>query len=118
MPPAEAEARALQLLESSPELPVSLEHALTALPAPWGAELAAGYLKLLATRLGGTDVDWRWAATLAPAARALPPAAFPRALQLAESCDTTRLPHGWGRALEAFQSTLRMRQRLLEEIRP
>ncbi len=115
---ADAESRALQLLESPPEVSLSLEHALSLLPRPWGPELAAGYLKLLASRLGSTNPDWRWSTTFAPAARALPPAAFPRALQLAESCDTTRLPHGWARALEAFQSTLRMRQRLLEEIRP
>ena len=134
MPAASAEARVLQLLESAQQS-VSLERALSVLPAPWDAALAAGYLKLLAARLGGADADWQWSATFAPAARALPPepmrrahqqagtsalppSAFPRALQLAESCDTTRLPTGWARALEAFQSTLRMRQRLLEEIHP
>ncbi|MCI0570225.1 MAG: DUF5691 domain-containing protein [Myxococcaceae bacterium] len=119
MPEARAEERALQLLERAGPRPVSLHAVVKALPGPWSPGTAERYLKALARRLAGTAADaFAWQASLDPAALALPLASIPHALALIEDAEPARLEHGWARALHTFESTLRLRQRLHEEIAP
>jgi Family of unknown function (DUF5691) len=117
MSAADAEERVLRVVEHVGVHAASLEALVRALPAPWSAAAAERYLRELGRRLGGAErTEWTWASTLAPAALALPSEAVPRAIALASAYEGAALPSGFARPVDTFLTTLRMRQRLLEEI--
>jgi hypothetical protein len=122
MPAPEAERRALQLFDHPDLVELDLSATLTALPVLWSSQFGAAYLQQLRSytaTLAGRKPDYSdaWLETLEHAATALPLACLSQALepwQLTEP-DNWYLQR-WNDEIETFTETLRLRQRLAEEI--
>ena len=123
MPAAEAERRAVEIISDPERGNAELNEVLRALPAPWSEQFGEAYLRGLRARIAALtfrreDLASPWLYSLDEAAAALPPGCFARALQPwdvpGESPNLTR--DHWQRQIESFTETLRLRQRLMEEI--
>ena len=124
LPAAEAERRALEVLADPTQADAGLDDILNAVPAPWSQAFGDAYLqgfrRYIATQ---SFKNWQdpWLSSLAYASMALPPACFARALEplhLPEASDThtASVISYWSNLIETFTETLRIRQRLQEEI--
>lgn len=123
LPAAEAERRALRLLADPQQGNVEFHEVVNALPALWSDQFGDAYLQALRAHVAGLsfqrqDMQDPWLYTLERAAVALPAGCFAAALRSWELPGDSAQParEYWSREIETFTSTLRMRQRLVEEI--
>ncbi len=123
MPGPEAERRAILLLDHPDLAESGLDETLKVVPLPWSGSFGTAYLQA-ARRYAASLADSKkpdasspWLDTLEHAATALPLACLPQALEpwpLPEP-NNWYLQH-WTDAIDTFSETLRLRQRLAEEI--
>jgi hypothetical protein len=121
MPAQEAEQFAMELLTDPEWGRAALHEVLLALPIPWSADLGMRFLRTLRAQVSAASSkrypETHWRETIDHAALALPAECFAEALapwDLPES--ETSVGHYWQSLLDEFGETLRLRQRLLEEI--
>jgi Family of unknown function (DUF5691) len=124
LPAAEAQRRAMQVLADPTQADAQLDDILNALPAPWSQQFGEAYLHGLRNHIATQSFkNWQdpWLSSLAHASTALPAACFAHALEplpLPEPSDTrtASVISYWRNLIETFTETLRIRQRILEEI--
>lgn len=122
MPPADVERSAGQLLATATTADIRWSERLWSIPVPWSAEFGARYLHLLRAHLPqllpGDRQYVPWLRTLAPAARALPPACFAEALSAGDLLEpiADHGPSTWIRPVEQFSESIRMRQRVWQAL--
>jgi hypothetical protein len=130
MRPGDAERAIVNAIADSFD-PIRLAVVLPHLPRPWSAEFTHRYLRAygdLAERaLKQTQVNWHvinaWASSFQAAALAIPVGSIPSAIVLLSRLHDTNPRHGtddhwerWRQTLRQCIETLRMRQRINEEI--
>jgi hypothetical protein len=124
LPRAEAEARVLELM-SRPlgNLPFGLGVIVDAVPRPWSAPFATQFLTRLREQVQAAASAEQWTAgiwyeTLTPVALALSPESFADALDLERRLgEIETLPPAYRRKLDELRDTVRLRQRIHQEIR-
>jgi len=124
LPRAEAEARALDLVTRSPaEMPFGLGTLVDVVPRPWSTTFATQFLARVREQVNAAASAAQWTAgiwfeTLVPIALALSPESFADALdferRLGELGD---IPPAYRRKLDELRDTIRLRQRIDQEIR-
>jgi hypothetical protein len=118
LPQREAEQKVLQLRESGQDwMP-----AAASLPKPWSEEFGHTCLQMMHDHLRSlnkdSDYDYNWVNFLKEMEMALPPACFAAALQPWEIPDVKQwIASYWKRELNTFESYIRLKKRILEEIR-
>jgi hypothetical protein len=118
LPQREAEQKVLQLRESGQEwMP-----AAAALPMPWSEEFGYTCLQIMHDYLRSlnkdSDYSYEWVNFLKEMEMALPPACFAAALQPWEIPDVKQwIVSYWKRELNTFEAYIRLKKRILEEIR-
>lgn len=126
MPQHEAKNRVQeQLINYKSSKNAGWEDLLSALPRPWNKEFGDTYLAALRNYLGKiadeVQFSYPWLTSITIATRALPPACFAAALEtwiLPESSKAHTRWHiqRWHEQINTFTESLRIRQRLIEEI--
>jgi hypothetical protein len=124
LPRAEAESRVLELM-SRPlnELPFSPVALVDVVPRPWSASFGVRFLERLRERLTAiaAEAQWlpgSWLETLPAVALALSPESFADALDLERRLgEIESLSPGFRRKLDELRDTIRLRQRIHQEIR-
>jgi hypothetical protein len=124
LPRAEAEARVLELMKRPlGELPLGLGVIVDAAPRPWSATFATRFLARLReqVRAAASAEQWTsgiWFEALAPVAFAVAPESFADAFDLERRLgEIDKLPPAYRRKLDELRDTVRLRQRIHEEIR-
>lgn len=124
LPRADAEARALDLVSRSPgEMPFGLGTLVDVVPRPWSTTFATQFLARLREQVkaAASAAQWTagiWFETLVPIALALSPESFADALELERRLgETDTLPPAYRRKLDELRDTIRLRQRIDQEIR-
>jgi hypothetical protein len=121
MPRAMAEACIDARLDASDEVTILMADMVELVPRPWSGGFAGRFLKH-AQRLLDRPADnaaYRWLCALSPAAKALPPACFRDALQMAEQwLQSPKSGHYTEREIEKFMEIIRLRESFYQEVLP